>query len=156
MALQVSNYTPSISTELEDLHLLPINCIYDTSCCIIHCRHLEQEHLLIGLMICWPHFPPYWVKDMGIFHVPALEATEYQNFILVHLSDTGTLSCWEFICRKADQFPVTFCLIVILLYWIAIFLGLISYSTEDIDKSVFKRAASVIVPTFIKLRKIKP
>ena len=46
------------------------------------------------------------IKDMGIFHVFAIEATEDNNFLLINLGYSETLTSWEFVLRQLNELPL--------------------------------------------------
>lgn len=52
-----------------------------------------------------PYFLAAMGENVGFLHVLAVEASEYQKFILVHLGNSQSLSCRELLSLDWDEFP---------------------------------------------------
>ena len=93
---------------------------------------------------------------MGIFHVFAIEATEDNNFLLINLGYSKTLTSWEYVLRQLNELPLILGDIVELFNGVDILFRLIWYSTEYIDESVMERTAGMIVTAFSELWDVEP
>ncbi len=83
---------------MNDLHLLPVDAVNTSSVLFVDSWHLEKEELKRGLMIRWLDCLPAAVEDVGVFHKPTVEASEDDDFILIHLSHSKALTGWELVC----------------------------------------------------------
>jgi hypothetical protein len=55
------------------------------------------------------------VENISVFHVFALETSKNQDFIVIHLGDTGALSGGELISWEVYELPFVLGCVVILL-----------------------------------------
>lgn len=96
------------------------------------------------------------VKIVSIFHVSTWETSEDEDVLVVHLSDTYTLTLWEDLIRWFDQAPWTSHILIISLNCIDVFLSDISNTTEHENPSFFEWATSMVMATLIKTWHIEP
>ena len=106
MPSEFSNSFPGIPAILDDLHLLRVDTVNTSSVMFVNSGHLEWEKLKSWLMLCTLNGLFNAIKDMGIFHVFAIEATEDNNFLLINLGYSKTLTSWEYVLRQLNELPL--------------------------------------------------
>ncbi len=75
---------------------------------------------------------------MSFLHVFAIESTENQNLIFVHLSHTEALASWEALCGESNELPSFLGLVIHAFNTVNILLGCIRYPAEHIHKAVLE------------------
>ena len=103
---EFSNSVPGVPAILDDLHLLPVDTVNTSSVLFVNSGHLEEEKLKSWLMLCTLNGLFNAIKDMGIFHVFAIEATEDNNFLLINVGYSKTLTSRKLFLRQLNELPL--------------------------------------------------
>ena len=122
---------------------------------VVNCRHLEQEHLVWGLLSFY-QLVRIDVEQVRISQELAREASQNQNVLAVSLDNAAPLSLREQLLVDVNQGPRLLSYVVVSLNRVYVFSGLIGDTAEYKYGFVLERARRVVVSADIEIRHFKP
>jgi len=140
----------------EHLLALPVGRNNFAACWIKYSGHLIGKQLLRSYSNL-ANVLSTMLKRQNILQEFTWETTEDDNFVIVQLGDTSSLSRWETRLWNLNNFPALFCVFTVeSLNWVAVLFGGISDSRKNINVFVGQSAGGMVVTAVVKLGQVEP